>query len=117
MSKERNEDKQLLENVDRIVAGEKLEDKSGLDDKTRAALELSREMMSWPKSPSKEFRMQLKAQLMHQLAEQEKQEDLKIDGTMFGWVRRRPAWQLTVAAVIVVIIAAIIFLIIYALQH
>jgi hypothetical protein len=117
MSKGRNKDKQLLENVDRIVAGEKLEDKSGLDDKTRAALELSREMRSWPKSPSKEFKAQLKAQLIHQLAEQEKQEALKNDESMFWWVLRRPAWQLTVAAAIVVIIAAIIFLIFYALQH
>jgi hypothetical protein len=117
MSKGQNEDKQLLENMDRIVAGEKLEDKSGLDDKMRAALELSREMTSWPKSPSKEFRAQLKAQLIHQLAEQEKREALKHDESMFWWVQRRPAWQLTVAAAIVVIIAAIIFLIIYLLQH
>jgi hypothetical protein len=117
MSKERDKDEQLLENVDRIVAGEKLEDISGLDDKTRAALELSRGMTSWPKSPSKEFRAQLKAQLIHQLAEQEKREAWKNDESMFWWVLRRPAWQLTVTAAIVVIIAAIIFLIIYALQH
>ena len=78
MNKKQNKDKQLLENLDRIVAGEKLKDDSGLDKDTKAALELSREMTSWPKSPSKEFKADLKARVTHRLAEEKKRE------TIFG---------------------------------
>jgi len=67
----------LLENLDRIVAGEKLKDDSGLDKDTKAALELSREMTSWTKSPSKEFKADLKARVVHQLAEEKKREVAK----------------------------------------
>ena len=77
MNKKQNKDKQLLENLDRIVAGEKLKDDSGLDEDTKAALELSREMTSWPKSPSKEFKAELKARVTHQLAEEKKRETAK----------------------------------------
>ena len=56
MSKEREKDKKVLENLDRIVAGEKLENEAELDDETRATLELTREMTSWSKSPPKEFK-------------------------------------------------------------
>jgi hypothetical protein len=111
MNKKQKKDKQVLENLDRIVAGQKLKDEPGLDDDTKAALELSREMTSWPKSPSKEFKTQLKAKIIHQLAEQNKQEDLKDGSSEFRDLLHRPAWQFTIAAVLLAIIALIIYLI------
>jgi len=60
----------MLENLDRIVAGEKLKDDAQLDKETKAALELTREMTSWPKSPTKEFAADLKARVTHQVVEQ-----------------------------------------------
>ena len=113
MNKKQKKDKQVLENLDRIVAGEKLKDESDLDKDTRAALELTREMTSWPKSPSKEFKTQLKAKIVHQLAEQNKQEDLKSGNSEFRDLLHRPAWQLTIAAVLLAIIALIIYLIFF----
>jgi hypothetical protein len=113
MSRKQKKDEKVLENLDRIVAGEKLKDESALDDNTKAALELSREMTSWPKSPSKEFKSQLKAKLVHQLAEQQKQEDLINGNSEFRELLHRPAWQFTIAAVIVAIIALIIYLIFF----
>ena len=44
MNKKQQQDKQLLKNIDKAVAGEKLPEESGLDKDTKAALELSREM-------------------------------------------------------------------------
>ena len=70
MNKKQKREKQLLENLDRIVAGEKLKDDSGLDKDTKAALEVTREMTNWPKSPSKEFKAKLKADLTHRVVEQ-----------------------------------------------
>jgi len=45
MNKKQQKDKQLLENIDKAAAGEKLPEESGLDKDTKAALELSRK---WP---------------------------------------------------------------------
>ena len=111
MSKKQKKDKLVLENLDRIVAGEKLQDQAELDDDTRKALELTRELSSWPKSPSKEFETELKARLTHQLAEQEKLESPVNDIETWG-ILHRPKWQLTVAAIILVLILAIITIII-----
>jgi hypothetical protein len=117
MNKKQNKDKQLLENLDRIVTGEKLKDDPGLDKDTKAALELSREMTSWPKSPSKEFKAQMKARVTHQLAEQTEREAKKSSLWEFRDLIHRPAWRFTIATVIVAIIAGIIFLIVYLLNR
>jgi hypothetical protein len=113
MNKKQKKDKQMLENLDRIVSGEKLKDESGLDKETKVLLELTREMTSWPKSPSKEFHTELKARIVHQLAEQNKQEDLKDGRSEFRDLLHRPAWQLTIAAVLLAIIALIIYLVFF----
>jgi anti-sigma-K factor RskA len=112
MSKKPEKDKLLLENLDRIVSGEQLKDESELDKDTRAALELSREMTSWSKSPSKEFKSQLKARITHQLAQQNKQEAIESGGSEFWDLLHRHRWQFTIAAVIAAIIVAIITLIV-----
>jgi hypothetical protein len=117
MSKKQKKDKLVLENMDRIVAGEKLKDESELDKDTKAALELTREMASWPKSPSKEFKADLKARVTHQVVEQKNREAAKNPFSEFRDILRRPAWQMTVGAIILVIIAAIVFLIIYLLNR
>jgi cell division septal protein FtsQ len=117
MSKKQNKDKQLLENLDRIVAGEKLPDESGLDKDTKAALELSREMTKWPKSPSKEFKADLKAKVIHNLAEETKQKAAKNDGSETRDIFRRPAWQLTFAALIVVVILAVVLVIVWLVNR
>ena len=117
MNKKQKKDKLMLENLDRIVAGEKLKDESELDKETKAALELTREMTSWPKSPSKEFKADLKARVTHQVAEQKNREAAKNPFSEFWDILRRPAWQMTVGAIILAIIAAIVFLIIYLLNR
>ncbi len=110
--------KLTLENLEQVVEGKKLKDDSELDDATKATLELAREMSSWSRLPSKEFKEQLKAQVIHQLAEYEKREAKKSGNLEFWDNLRRPAWKLTIAAAITVIIAAIIFIIItYAYYH
>ena len=91
MSKKQKKDKLVLENMDRIVAGEKLKDESELDKDTKAALELTREMASWPKSPSKEFKADLKARVTHQVAEQKNREAAKNPFSEFRDILRRPA--------------------------
>jgi hypothetical protein len=117
MSKEQKKEKRILENLEHIVAGEKLSDDPSLDNDTKTALELTREMTNWSKPPSREFKKQLKVQLIHQFAEQEKKEISRDGLSEFRELLHRQAWQLTIGAAIVVIIAGIVYLVIYLLGH
>jgi hypothetical protein len=117
MNKKQKKDKALLENLDRIVAGEKLKDDAELDKATKAALELSREMTSWPKSPSKEFKADLKAKVTHQVTEDKKRQAAKNGNFEFRDILRRPAWQMTIAAVILALVAAAIYLLVWFLNR
>jgi hypothetical protein len=117
MNKQQKKDKLMLENLDRIVAGEKLKDDAQLDKETKAALELTREMTTWPKSPTKEFAADLKARVTHQVVEQKKRDAAKNGDIEYRDFLRRPAWQMTIGAAIMVIIAIIIFLVIYFLNR
>jgi hypothetical protein len=104
-------DKQLMENLDRVLAGKDDKIPEPLDEDTRSALEFVRKMKSLKEAPSKEFAKNLKAQLVHRLAEEEKKESSKNQELLFWGIPRRKLWQGTIAAAIVVIIAAIILLI------
>ena len=117
MNKKQQQDKQLLENIDKAAAGEKPTEESEMDKDTKAALEMTREMAAWPKSPSKEFKAQLKAEITHRVVEQQKQDLLKRRDPEYRNFLRRPAWQMTFAGFGALIIAAIIFLIVYLLNH
>ena len=105
-------DRRLLENLERILAGKKSEITGPMDDDTRSALDFARKMASLGETPSEEFSSNLKAQLVHRLAEQDKK-DSKGNQTFLFWeVPRRKLWQGTIAAAIMVIIAAIVLLIV-----
>jgi len=82
-----------------------------MDDETRAALDLVRKMMNMREVPSKEYTQKLKAQLIHQLAQQEKKEESQKQGFGSWQFPRITAWQATVSAALVVIIAAFVFLV------
>ncbi len=104
-------DKQLLENLDRILTGREGETTKPADDDTRSALEFARKMASLREKPSKEFTANLKAELVHRLAEQEKKKSSRNQSFLAWEISRRTMWQGTVGASIVVIIIVVILLI------
>jgi hypothetical protein len=116
MTDSMEKDRELLENLDRVLAGRASEITGPVDDDTRSALDFARKMASLRETPSKEFTENLKAQLVHQLAEQEKKESLKNQGFLFWQIPRRTMWRGTIAALIAVIIIAIILVIVVLLN-
>ncbi|MFC2070263.1 hypothetical protein ACFLTB_03730, partial [Chloroflexota bacterium] len=82
-----------------------------IDDDTRSTLNFVRKMASLRETPSKEFTKNLKAQLIHQLAEEQKKKSADNQTFLFWGIPRKTMWQGTIAALIVVIIVAIILLI------
>ena len=117
MTDNTEKDRELLENLDRVLTGRDSEITGPLDDDTRTALDFARKMASLSETPSEEFTGNLKAQLVHQLAEQEKKENSENQGFLFWEIPRRKLWQGTIAALITVIIVAVILLIIIILNH
>jgi len=103
-------DRELLENLDRILEGRENEVTEPPDDDTRSALEFARKMAGLRPEPSEKFSQDLKARLVHRLSEQEKKQDSGNYDLAFWGVPRRKLWQGTLAALIMVIIIGIIFI-------
>ena len=111
MTDKMEKDRQLLENLGRILTGQESEITEPVDDDTRTALDFARKMASLRGKPSKEFSARLKAQLIHQLAEQEKKNRSGNQSFLFWEIPHRTMWQGTIAATIAVIIIVVILLI------
>jgi hypothetical protein len=110
MTKQTEKDKQLLENIERILAGKNTD--ASLDDKdTRTATEFARKMASLRDIPSKEYKSRLRAQLTHQLNEQ-KQKEGRNQSLLFWEIRNRTMWQLTIAGLLAFLITVIILAVI-----
>lgn len=116
MTKKNKRDKLLLENLERILKGNDIENSASLDDQTRAALDVARKMMTLREKPAKEYADNLKAQLVYQLSEQEKKEDSKKQGFWSWQFPRVTAWQATVSAVVLVVVLACILLVVNNIQ-
>jgi hypothetical protein len=111
-----HKDKKLLDNLDRILEGREDEVNDATDEDTRSATEFARKMASIREEPSGEFSENLKAELIHRLAEQESKQKPSDQELLFWGIPRRTFWQGTIAALIAFIIIAIIFIIILLLD-
>ncbi len=116
MKDNEEKDKELLDNIDRILDGREDEVTEPADEDARTALEFARKMASMSEKPSGEFIENLKAQLVHRLAEQENKLGSRDQELLFWGIPRRKLWQGTIAALITFIIVAIIFVIILLLD-
>ena len=116
MKNNKDKDKELLDNLDRILEGREEEVSESSDEDIRSATDFTRKMASIREHPSDEFAKNLKANLIHRLAEQENKQKSSDQELLFWGIPRRTFWQGTVAALITFIIVAIIFIIILLLD-
>ncbi|UCC17506.1 MAG: hypothetical protein JSU58_02875 [Dehalococcoidales bacterium] len=116
MKDNNDKDRELLENLDRILEGREDEVSEFTDEDTRSSTEFARKMASIREEPSGEFAENLKADLIHRLAEQENKQKSSDQELMFWGIPRRTFWQGTIAALITFIIIAIILIIILLLD-
>ena len=116
MKDNNDKDRELLDNLDRILEGRGDEVTESPDEDTRSAIEFARKMASMRDKPSGEFAENLKAELIHRLAEQENKQESSDQELLFWGVPRRKFWQGTIAALITFVIIAIIFIIVLLLD-
>lgn len=112
-----DKDKQLLENLDRILGGNDGEATEPGDEDTRSAVEFARKMANMREEPSEEFTKDLKARLVHRLAEQERGQYPDDTELTFWGIPRRKLWQGTLAALITLIILAVVFIIMMVMSR
>ncbi len=111
------ENREFLENLDKVLKGREEEVTGQMDDDTRSALDFAQKMASLRETPSGEFAENLKAQLIHQLSEQRKKDSAKNISFLFWEIPRKTMWQGTIAALILVIITAIILVVTLVLNR
>lgn len=111
MMNEAERDRQLIENLDRVLHEGESGVRGNLDDDARTALEFARKMASLREKPTKEFAADLKAQLIHQLAEQERKERSRDRSFLLWETQHRTMWQWTTAAIIALIITGVILVV------
>jgi hypothetical protein len=71
MKKDKSTEKQFLEYLDRLLAGEEITVGDELSDEARPALELARKMLAFREEPSPAFRADLRDKLLRQIAEKQ----------------------------------------------
>jgi hypothetical protein len=111
-----DKDRELLDNLDRILQGREDEVPESTDEDTLSATEFARKIASMREKPSGEFAENLKAELIHRLTEQETKQESQDQELMFWGIPRRKLWQGSIAALFTFIIIAIIFIIIMILD-
>jgi len=116
MKDSNDKDRELLDNLDRILEGRDDEVTEPSDEDTRSATEFAQKMASMREKPSGEFAENLKTELIHRLAVQENKQKPSDQELLFWSIPRRTFWQGTIAALITFIIIAIIFIIILLLD-
>src|SRR4030042_960498 len=71
MKKDKSTEKQFLEYLDRLLAGEEISPGDDVSDEVRSALEHARKMLAFRQEPSAEFRAELRKRLLRQIAEKQ----------------------------------------------
>jgi hypothetical protein len=71
MNKDKFNEKQFLDYLDRIMAGEPITLGDDVSDEVRTALDQARVLLSYRREPSAEFRAELKNKLLRQIAEKQ----------------------------------------------
>jgi cytoskeletal protein RodZ len=106
MSSENNTDKQFIEDVERLLAGEAVDTGDVIDEDYKRTLEFTQRLMAMRDEPRPVFRSSLKARLIEKLAETEFRESTS--AVRIPWWRR-PVWGVVVAVIVTAVSLSIMW--------
>lgn len=110
MAGERDLERVFSDKIDRLAAGDESKIDPAAEEKIRTELDFARKMISLAPEPSAEFKADLKARLLHELAEQEAEART---ADRWNWLRtllpRQRAWQVAAAMLFVVVAGGILW--------
>jgi len=114
MGREINEEKEFSENIDRILAGQKVEVGEDVSEDFRAAIQFAQKLEELRDEPLPVFKDQLRRRLLLKLAEKEaaaeeqKEKRFSFWETLRNLVPRSPVWRTAVATVVVAVLAVVV---------
>jgi len=108
VSREEEQKKAFLENLDRMLGGGSVKDDPALDDDLKSALRTAGQLQQLGLTPSEEFKGELKAKLLQKLYEKEKQTGEK-QGWFWRWIPRQAAWQAVSAVALILVVVGIMW--------
>ena len=109
VSQSNNMEKQFLDNLDRLLAGEEITLSPALTDDCRTALDFARAMLRLRPEPTPDFKERLKTKLLRRLEEMETASSSPRRSFREWWLglwRENPAWR-TAAVMLVVALVAV----------
>jgi hypothetical protein len=110
MNREPENQKEFLKNLDRILAGEKIETTPTTDDDLSSLLAFAQKIVALRVPPSPEFKFRLKAGLLRKLTEQEEAARRNTKPAWFEQFRQHQLiWQTITAVLVVTIIGGILW--------
>jgi len=110
MGKETNEEKQFVESIDRLLAGEKIEGTEDISEDYRTAINFAQKLTELRADPSPHFKDRLKQQLLLQLTRQEVETAQKKEGRISFWeflanlLPQSPVWRTVTATIVVALL-------------
>ena len=104
MIREEYEDRAFSENIDRLLAGESVDLGPSANDDSRTALDFAQMMVGARPTPNPRFKADLKARLLHQLADTEEKRRIAAKQSWIHRLLHQPAWQAAAAAVFLVVV-------------
>jgi hypothetical protein len=110
MKKDKYTEKQFIEYLDRLLAGEEISLGDDVSDELRSALEMAKKMLAYRDEPSPAFRASLKDRLLRKLAEEESAAAAKREERR-GWTAKlfpqSVVWRAATSAALVVLLVLI----------
>jgi len=110
MKKDKATEKQFIEHLDRLLAGEEVSLGDDASDELRSALELARKMLAYREEPSADFTANLKDRLLRQLAQEEATAQAKREERRAWTAKLFPqsaVWRAATSAALVLLLVVI----------
>lgn len=109
MARERDEEREFIENIERLLAGEEVTVSEDMSEDYRTAFDFARKLTESRSDPSPVFQQQLKDRLLLQLTRRdvEARQKVKISSIwefLANLVPRSPAWRTAAATLVVVLV-------------
>jgi hypothetical protein len=109
MTRERDEEKEFIENIERLLAGEEVTVGKDMSEEYRTAFDFARKLTESRADPSPLFKQQLKDRLLLQLTEREMEARQKVRlGSIWEFlenlVPRSPVWRTAAATLVIVLV-------------
>ena len=110
MSREFENQQEFLENLDRILAGEKVKTDQMMDKDLSSSLSFAQKMAALRVAPSPEFKSLLKARLLQKIVEQEEAARIKTKSGWFSWFNQHQLiWQAITVVMVVFVIGGLLW--------